>query len=82
MERIEAMSDFAGGKLHIRRRLDGSVRMEFGREVIVVSPGNAIGLAQALLKEAGVEMVLAEPGQTVIRPKSFNRIALEKSSGY
>jgi hypothetical protein len=60
--------DFPGGKFHIRRRLDGAVRMEFGREVIVVSPENAIRLARALLKEAGVDMVLAEPGQTVIRP--------------
>jgi hypothetical protein len=62
------MSDFPGGKIHIRRRLDGAVRIEFGREVIVVSPQNAIKLAQALLKEAGVDMVVAEPGQTVIRP--------------
>lgn len=60
--------DFPGGKLHIRRRVDGAVRMEFGREVIVVSPQNAVALAQALLKEAGVDMVVAEPGQTVIRP--------------
>ena len=62
------MSDFPGGKIHIRRRLDGAVRIEFGREVILVSPENAVKLAQALLKEAGVDIVLAEPGQTVIRP--------------
>lgn len=62
------MTDFPGGKLHIRRRIDGAIRMEFGREVIVVSPKNAVELARALLKEAGVEMVMAEPGQTVIRP--------------
>lgn len=60
--------DFPGGKIHIRRRVDGAVRIEFGREVILVSPDNAVRLAQALLKEAGVDMVLAEPGQTVIRP--------------
>lgn len=62
------MSDFPGGKMHIRRRMDGAVRIEFGREVIVVSPENAVKLAQALLKEAGVDTVFAEPGQTVIRP--------------
>jgi len=68
------MTDFPGGKMHIRRRLDGAVRLEFGREVIVVSPDNAIRLARALLKEAGVEMVMAEPGQTVIRPPSTRRV--------
>jgi hypothetical protein len=60
--------DFPGGRFEIMRRADGAVRLAFGREVIVVSPGNAVKLAQALLKEAGVEMVIAEPGQTVIRP--------------
>jgi hypothetical protein len=59
--------DFPGGKLHIQRRLDGALRMEFGREVLVFSPANAVAIARALLKEAGVEMVVAEPGQTVIR---------------
>lgn len=62
------MSDFPGGKLHIRRRVDGAIRMEFGREVMVFSPQNAVEIAKALLKEAGVDMVVAEPGQTVIRP--------------
>ena len=62
------MTDFPGGKLTIRRRIDGAVRMEFGREVLVFSPDNAAQIAKALLKEAGVEMMLAEPGQTVIRP--------------
>lgn len=67
------MSDFPGGKLHIRRRGDGAVRMEFGREVIVVSPQNAIEIAKALLKEAGVDIVLANPGETVIRPPGLRR---------
>lgn len=67
------MSDFPGGKLHIRRRGDGAVRMEFGREVIVVSPQNAIEIAKALLKEAGVDIVLANPGETVIRPPTLMR---------
>lgn len=62
------MNDFPGGKLYIRRRVDGTIRIEFGREVMVVEPRNAVEIAKALLKEAGVEMVIAEPGQTVIRP--------------
>lgn len=61
--------DFPGGKLHIRRRVDGAIRMEFGREVMVFEPMNAIAIARALLKEAGVDVQFAEPGQTVIAPK-------------
>ena len=64
------MIDFPGGKFTVRRRVDGAVWMEFGREVIVASPANTILMAQAMLKEAGVEVVLAEPGQTVIRAPS------------
>lgn len=60
--------DFPGGKLHIRRRMDGAIRMEFGREVIVVEPKNAIEMAKALLQEAGIDLVIAGPGETVIRP--------------
>ena len=61
--------DFPGGQqMRLDRRVDGAVRIEFGREVIVVSPMNAVKIAQELLKLAGVQMVVAEPGQTVIRP--------------
>jgi hypothetical protein len=75
------MSDFPGGKFHIRRRVDGAVRLEFGTAVVVVSPENAVRLAQALLKEAGVEMVVAEPGQTVIRtPRKLGDVL--KFGGY
>lgn len=69
------MTDFPGGQMKIRRRVDGAVRMEFGREVIVVSPENAVAIAQALLKEAGVETITAQPGQTVIRAPSHRRLA-------
>lgn len=48
--------DFPGGVISIKRRLDGEVRIEFGREVIVVSAENAVAIAEALLKEAGARM--------------------------
>jgi hypothetical protein len=64
----EAMSDFPGGKITIGHRMDGAIRIECRPQVVVVSPDNAVKIAQALLKEAGVDIVLAEPGQTVIRP--------------
>lgn len=59
--------DFPGGKLNISRRTDGAVRIECP-PVFVVSPSNAVEIAKALLKTVGVETVIAEPGQTVIRP--------------
>lgn len=68
------MMDYPGGKLHIRRRVDGAVRIECP-PVMVVSPANAVAIARALLKEAGVDIVLAEPGQTVIRPPAMRRVS-------
>lgn len=76
------MSDFPGGKFHMRRRLDGAVRLEFGCEVIVVSPDNAVRLARELLRVAGVEVVLAEPGQTVIRPPRASQVARQSAHEY
>ena len=55
--------DFPGGKINIRRRLDGAIRIQFGREAIVVSPSNAIVLAEALLKEAGAHVKVKRLGQ-------------------
>jgi hypothetical protein len=54
--------DFPGGKITIKRRLDGAVRIEFGREVILVSPANAVAIAGALLKEAGAQMKVVRAG--------------------
>lgn len=55
------------GKITIKRRIDGAV-MVTCPPFFVVSPANALEIAKALMKEAGVEVVLANPGQTVIRP--------------
>ena len=62
------MDDFSGGKITIRRRIDGAIRISCNPSVVVISPENAIRLARALMKEAGIEVVMASPGETVIRP--------------
>jgi hypothetical protein len=57
------------GEINVRRLLDGSVRY-LGPPCFIVSPQGAIEIARALLHEAGVEVIFADPGQTVIRPSS------------
>lgn len=61
------MTDSNQGKIRIKRRLDGAVVVTCPPQ-FVVSPANAVEIAKALLKEAGVEAVMANPGQTIIRP--------------
>lgn len=56
------------GEFHVRRRLDGSVLLRLRPGEFVVSPAHAVKIARAILKEAGVEIMMAQPGQTVIRP--------------
>lgn len=50
------MSDFPGGPIKISKRVDGAVRIEFGREVIVVTPHNAVKIGKALLRMAGAKV--------------------------
>jgi hypothetical protein len=64
------------GDFNVTRLLDGSLRF-MGPPVFVVSPAGAVQIATAILQEAGVEVVFADPGQTVIRPPA----ALVKSNG-
>lgn len=58
------------GKFNVKRRLDGAVIVRLEPSEFVVSPLHAVEMAKALLKEAGVEVVMADAGQTVIRPKN------------
>lgn len=58
-----ASGDFPGGKITICRRLDGAVRIEFGREVIVVDRSNAVAIAKALLAEAGAKVEVVRLGE-------------------
>lgn len=64
--------ELPGGKVTVRKRVDGVVLVETvcakGSTIVGMSPANAVELAKVLLKIAGVETVVAEPGQTVIRP--------------
>lgn len=59
------------GTFRVKRRLDGAVVITCPAS-FVVPPMMAVQIAKAILKEAGVETVLAEPGQTVIRPPRAN----------
>jgi hypothetical protein len=59
------------GDFNVTRLLDGSVRF-VGPPVFVVSPAIAVQIARAILHEAGVEVVFADPGRTVIRPPAGN----------
>jgi hypothetical protein len=55
------------GEFNVTRLLDGSLRFSMP-PVFVVPPAVAVMIARAILQEAGVEVVFADPGQTVIRP--------------
>ena len=57
---------------HVDRMLDGSVKITVTSPVMVVPPDIAVQMGRALFSMAGVETVLAEPGQTVIRPPRGN----------
>lgn len=59
--------EMSQGKFHVERDLSGRVKIECP-PVMIVPANVAIDMAKALLKTAGIEIVLAEPGQTVIRP--------------
>jgi hypothetical protein len=54
------------GDFNVTRLLDGSLRF-MGPVCFVVSPMGAVQIAKAILQEAGVEVIFADPGQTVIR---------------
>lgn len=54
------------GTFHVRRRLDGSLYFRCPPE-FVLSPQQAVDVFRQVLKEAGVETIMADPGQTVIR---------------
>jgi hypothetical protein len=55
------------GDFNVTRLLDGSLRF-VAPAVFVVSAAGAVQIAKAILQEAGVEVIFADPGQTVIRP--------------
>lgn len=68
------MTDKPQGTFHVKRRIDGSMYFKMPPE-FATTPQTAIQLAQAILKEAGVETIMANPGQTVIRPPARKLLA-------
>jgi hypothetical protein len=61
------MSDKSQGAFHVKRRLDGAVVITCP-PVVVVPPYIAVKMARAILKEAGVEVVFADPWETNSQP--------------
>jgi hypothetical protein len=55
------------GDFNVTRLLDGSLRF-VAPPVFVVAPEIAVMIAKAILREAGIDVVFADAGQTVIRP--------------
>jgi hypothetical protein len=55
------------GDFNVTRLLDGSLRFSMP-PVFVVAPAVAVMIARAILAEAGVDVIFADPGTTVIRP--------------
>jgi len=64
------------GDFNVTRLLDGSLRF-MGPAVFVVSPQVAVQIAEAILRTAGIEVVFADPGQTVIRPPPVKAFAID-----
>jgi hypothetical protein len=59
------------GQFHVERDLSGRVRITCP-PVMIVPPDIAVQMARAILQYAGVEVVMAEAGMTVIRPNGGN----------
>jgi hypothetical protein len=55
------------GEFNVTRLLDGSLRFSCP-PVFVVAPPVGVAIARAILDQVGVEVIFADPGQTVIRP--------------
>jgi hypothetical protein len=70
-------ADVSQGSFNVTRLLDGSLRF-MGPPCFIVSPQSAVQIAKAILAEAGVTVVFADPGQTVIRPPGHY---LQKGNG-
>jgi hypothetical protein len=59
------------GTFHVERDLSGRVKIVCP-PVMLVPPDVAVEMAKAILKYAGAEVVMADPGTTVIRPNGGN----------
>ena len=55
------------GDFNVTRLLDGSLRFSCPR-TFVVAPNVALEIIKAILNQLGGELIIADPGATVIRP--------------
>jgi hypothetical protein len=61
------VTDVSQGEFKAKKRIDGAVEISCPPH-FVVPPNIAVQIAQAILKEAGVTVILANPGETVLAP--------------
>lgn len=66
--------DVSQGKFKVDRQLDGRIRISCP-PLMLLPPQDALKVAMAILKICGVTTVMAEPGQTVIRPPAARKLA-------
>jgi hypothetical protein len=59
------------GDFNVTRRLDGALIFSCPSR-FVVAPNVALQIIRAIVDQLGGELVLADPGQTVIRPPRFS----------
>jgi hypothetical protein len=65
------IQEVSQGRFHVERDLSGRVVIEMP-PVVIVPADVAIEMARAILTIAGVEVLFADPGQTVIRGGNGN----------
>ena len=63
-------TEVSQGRFYVERDLSGRVRIECP-PIVLVPPDVAVAMARAILEMAGVEVVFADPGQTVIRGQAL-----------
>jgi 3-dehydroquinate synthase class II len=56
---------------HVRRDLSGRIRIECP-PLMLVPVTTALEMARVLLQQCGAELIVTDPGQTVIRPGNGN----------
>ena len=59
------------GDFNVTRLLDGSLRFSCP-PIFVVGPNVALQIIKAIIDQLGGELIIADPGQTVIRPPGFS----------
>ena len=63
-------TEVSQGRFYVERDLSGRVRIECP-PIVLVPPDVAVAMARAILEMAGVEVVFADPRQTVIRGQAL-----------